>query len=1281
MRFRLLTAAVIGATVMMTSCGSDKGSTPTVDTTAPGAVSDLTVSGSTTTTFTVMWTAPGDDNQSGQASAYDMRYSTSPITSGNFASATQASGEPTPKAAGASESMVIDVSSLAAEAAEGETYYFALRTVDEAENWSDVSNSASGMLVETTPPAAVSDLAVSATTDSSVTLEWTAPGDDGNTGTASQYDIRFSDATINTGNWASASQVSGEPAPQVAGSTQSMEIIVGSTGGTATWFFALRTTDDASNESDLSNVVSAEIGDDVPPSAISTLSIAMTTDTSVFLQWTATGDDGGSGTAAVFDIRYSNATITSGNWAAATTVSGEPTPLVAGSIQSMEVVVNTGAGSATWFFAMRARDDAGNESGISNVVSGTVGDDVPPSTVSDLSFNGLTDSSVFLTWTAPGDDGVNGTAAAYDIRYSSSTLNSGTWEAATQVQGEPSPGPASTTESMEIIVGSAMAAQLRAGANADETWSFGLRAIDNAGNESAISNVISSQLSDLTPPDAVSDLQVISVTDSSAVLQWTATGDDGTVGTASQYDIRFSTNSINEGNWSSATVATSEPTPQESGSTETFELVIHASTLAAMAANDQFFIAMRVRDDRGNESDISNVVSASLPDIVAPAAVNDLGVIDYNDTYMRISWTAPGDDGSVGTAAEYDIRYSTALIDESNFGSATVAPNIPTPQASGSYQVLDIGSLVAGTTYYVAMKTRDESNNWSPLSNVVTQLIPDTKEPNKISDLAVVSYDATSITITWTAVGDDYGAGTATAYEIRYQDDYIYDEDWDAATLYPNPPTPQPAGSTETFQLTGLTTGQHYYIAIRTFDDVNNSSAVSNNVDAYPVPDMIVSIPDPGLEAAVRADISKPTGDLTALDMAKVRNIFAGNSSVATLSGLEHAYNLGYAEIANNNVTDLTPLSNLSKLYYLRVDGNSITSLAPLANVTSLQTLRFGNNMVSSLAPLSGLTDLREISGWGNQITDLSPISGLTTLETLTLSANPLTSMTGIENLTNLGSVNFSQNAISDLSPLSGLTGIFSLEMSSCQITDLSPISGLTNIQYLGLNFNSSLANLSPLSNMTGMRDLSAVSCNISDLTPLTNMTQMFHLWLYNNDISSVAPLSGMTDMEEMSLFGNNISDLSPLSGMTKMTRLFLYDNTFSDLSPLSGMTQMTELSIGNNTNITSVSALSGMTQMVTLTFWHAMVSDLSPLSGMTMLSTLDASENPVVNISTLQGLEALTSLNLSYTDVVDLLPLVNNTGLGSGDVVSLYEANSLSAESINTHIPALEARGVIVNQ
>lgn len=108
--------------------------------------------------------------------------------------------------------------------------------------------------VDNLPPAAISDLTVSNPTQSTADLRWTAPGDDMNIGIATSYDIRYSTSAINDGNWASATQVSGEPVPLIAGTSQSMTVM-GLLPSTL-YYFAIKTSDEVPNISALSNVVS-----------------------------------------------------------------------------------------------------------------------------------------------------------------------------------------------------------------------------------------------------------------------------------------------------------------------------------------------------------------------------------------------------------------------------------------------------------------------------------------------------------------------------------------------------------------------------------------------------------------------------------------------------------------------------------------------------------------------------------------------------------------------------------------------------------------------------------------------------------------------------------------------------------------------------------------------------------------------------------------------------------------------------------------------------------------
>ena len=345
--------------------------TPTPDTTPPSAISDLSSSGATTNSIDLSWTATGDDGNTGTATSYDLRYSTSIIDEGNWASATEATGEPVPSINGSSESMTITGLNS------NTTYYFAIKNSDEVPNESTISNISSGTTnaipptPDTTPPSAISDLSSSGATTNSIDLNWTATGDDGDTGTISSYDIRYSTATITESTWSSSTQISGEPSPSVAGSSESMTI--SGLNPDTLYYFAVKSSDEVPNISDISNVTSLSTNnvppvlDNTPPSAISDLNPSEATYNSINLNWTAVGDDGITGIATSYDIRYAISPITEATWSSATLAIGEPSPSSPGDSESFNIT--NISSETTYYFAIKTSDESGNQSTISNIPS------------------------------------------------------------------------------------------------------------------------------------------------------------------------------------------------------------------------------------------------------------------------------------------------------------------------------------------------------------------------------------------------------------------------------------------------------------------------------------------------------------------------------------------------------------------------------------------------------------------------------------------------------------------------------------------------------------------------------------------------------------------------------------------------------------------------------------------------------------------------------------------------------------------------------------------------
>lgn len=226
--------------------------------------------------------------------------------------------------------------------------------------------------------------------------------------------------------------------------------------------------------------------------------------------------------------------------------------------------------------------------------------------------------------------------------------------------------------------------------------------------------------------------QAQTVTYNSVTLSWTTPGDDSLTGTASQFDIRYSTTAITATNFASATRWTGAPTPAASGTRQT-------TTITGLQPNTTYYFAIKTADEVPNWAGISNIISRTTlaaPDTIRPAALV-AAVTAPLETRAIVTFQATGDDSLTGTATSYDVRYSTSPITAANWGSATQVTGEPVPAAPGTAQSVTVNGLSRQTTYYFAAKILDEAGNPSALSNVVSITTPDATAPAAIRDLAV----------------------------------------------------------------------------------------------------------------------------------------------------------------------------------------------------------------------------------------------------------------------------------------------------------------------------------------------------------------------------------------------------------------------------------------------------------------------------------------------------------------------------------------------------------------
>ena len=221
------------------------------------------------------------------------------------------------------------------------------------------------------------------------------------------------------------------------------------------------------------------------------------------------------------------------------------------------------------------------------------------------------------------------------------------------------------------------------------------------------------------------------------------------------------------------------------------------------------------------------------------------------------------------------------------------------------------------------------------------------------------------------------------------------------------------------------------------------------------------------------------------------------------------------------------------------------------------------------------------------------------------------------------------------------------------------------------------IKNLTGLQFATNLEFIWFTYNGFSDISPLCDLTNLKDLVLFGNAISDLSPLSALINLTGLNLNDNRVSDLSPLANLKELMHLWLLNNKITDMSPLSGLTGLAGLEVGG-TGLTDLSVIAGLINLTELGLSNNNISDISAISGLINLTYLDLSDNCVSDLSALTGLTNLTYLNLNGNRITDFSPLTAGAGMGSDDQVDARN-NPSSTESIITHLPALQTRGVDV--
>jgi len=247
--------------------------------------------------------------------------------------------------------------------------------------------------------------------------------------------------------------------------------------------------------------------------------------------------------------------------------------------------------------------------------------------------------------------------------------------------------------------------------------------------------------------------------------------------------------------------------------------------------------------------------------------------------------------------------------------------------------------------------------------------------------------------------------------------------------------------------------------------------------------DEVVHFPDPNLEAAIRAAIGKPTGDIYQCDLDGLTSLGAILRGITDLSGLDHCTSLTWLALEFNQISDISPLSTLTNLTFIDLGFNQISVISPISSLTNLTELMLEGNQISDISPLSTLTNLTYLYLGFNQISDISPLSTLTSLTWLSLWANQISTVEPLSGLINLGTLALDQNEISNIEPLSGMTKMKYLYLSSNQISNIEPLSGMIKLEWLKL-YNNQISDIKPLVDNPGISSGDYLELTDNPLSP-----------------------------------------------------------------------------------------------------------------------------------------------------------------------------------------------------
>ncbi|MFH2104842.1 MAG: glycosyl hydrolase family 18 protein, partial [Parcubacteria group bacterium] len=221
--------------------------------------------------------------------------------------------------------------------------------------------------------------------------------------------------------------------------------------------------------------------------------------------------------------------------------------------------------------------------------------------------------------------------------------------------------------------------------------------------------------------------------------------------------------------------------------------------------------------DQEKQNRTSQPIIAAPADLHYPGQIDTLKIEDTGTDTVELSWETPGDEQFEGQATKFDLRYSDQEITAETFQNATKYESLPTPEKPHTTQRQRIENLEPGIKYYFAIKTADEAENISDVSNVVSTETIDNIPPQVPAAPSISALDG-ELFMRWETSQDKDLAG----YKLFYRQEKSH---YNVVEIDPEKTN---------YTIRELDNNYNYYVSLSAIDTHGNESARGEDAIGYP---------------------------------------------------------------------------------------------------------------------------------------------------------------------------------------------------------------------------------------------------------------------------------------------------------------------------------------------------------------------------------------------------------------------------------------------------------------